>query len=95
MVLNNDGGGIFSFLEQARVPLFERVFGTPHGLDLHTWADLYGIATTMIERASDLTELVRAGAGVRLIEARTDREDNVKTHRAIWQAVDAALESAG
>ena len=32
VVANNDGGGIFSTLEQAAVPApFERVFGTPHG----------------------------------------------------------------
>ena len=39
VVVNNDGGGIFSDLEQAAFPgPFERVFGTPHGADIGSLA---------------------------------------------------------
>jgi 2-succinyl-5-enolpyruvyl-6-hydroxy-3-cyclohexene-1-carboxylate synthase len=34
VIVNNDGGGIFSTLEQAGVENFERVYTTPHGLEL-------------------------------------------------------------
>ena len=94
VVVNNDGGGIFSFLEQAGVPHFERVFGTPHGVDLRAWAELYGIGYQRLDRATELDSLVRSNEGVRLIEVRTNREDNVGLHRAIWQAVEDALSSA-
>lgn len=94
VVINNQGGGIFSFLEQAGLPLFERVFGTPHGVDLHTWADLYGVGSSTIDRASDLAGLVGSHDGVGLVEVRTDREENVMIHRAIWQEVEDALASA-
>ena len=94
VVINNEGGGIFSFLERAGLPHFERLFGTPQGVDLQRWAELYGIKYSNIERSADLTEAMRSQEGVRLIEVRTDREDNVKIHRAIWQAVENALASA-
>jgi 2-succinyl-5-enolpyruvyl-6-hydroxy-3-cyclohexene-1-carboxylate synthase len=93
VVVNNDGGGIFSFLEQAGVVGFERVFATPHGRDLATWAQLYGIPYTKIETAPELGEIAGSNTGLRLIEVRTDREENVKTHRTIWQNVENALGS--
>lgn len=93
VVVNNDGGGIFSFLEQAGLPDFERIFGTPHGVDLRKFADLYGLPHTAIERAGDLVEVVGSASGSRLIEIRTDRQSNVEFHRAIWSAVDDALAS--
>jgi 2-succinyl-5-enolpyruvyl-6-hydroxy-3-cyclohexene-1-carboxylate synthase len=34
LIVDNDGGGIFSTLEQAGVENFERVYSTPHGIDL-------------------------------------------------------------
>lgn len=45
VVVNNDGGGIFSFLPQARLDPeeFEALWGTPHGLDFRHAAALYGI----------------------------------------------------
>ena len=49
LVINNDGGGIFSTLPQAGVPGFERIFGTPHGRDLFEIARSFGIPVTEIE----------------------------------------------
>jgi 2-succinyl-5-enolpyruvyl-6-hydroxy-3-cyclohexene-1-carboxylate synthase len=44
VVVDNDGGGIFSFLPQAGFPgSFERVFGTPHGRDLADLARFHGL----------------------------------------------------
>jgi 2-succinyl-5-enolpyruvyl-6-hydroxy-3-cyclohexene-1-carboxylate synthase len=43
VLLDNDGGGIFSFLPQAAYPEhFEALFGTPTGLDFRLAAELYG-----------------------------------------------------
>ncbi|MFN2388289.1 MAG: 2-succinyl-5-enolpyruvyl-6-hydroxy-3-cyclohexene-1-carboxylic-acid synthase [Actinomycetota bacterium] len=91
VVLNNDGGGIFSFLEQAGVSDFERVFGTPHGIDLGRVAAVYGCGFDRLERISDLPGLLGAGAGPRIIEATTTREGNVATHDRIWAAVEDAV----
>jgi 2-succinyl-5-enolpyruvyl-6-hydroxy-3-cyclohexene-1-carboxylate synthase len=43
ILINNDGGGIFSFLPQANYPEhFEQLFGTPTGLDFHPAVQMYG-----------------------------------------------------
>jgi 2-succinyl-5-enolpyruvyl-6-hydroxy-3-cyclohexene-1-carboxylate synthase len=96
VVLNNDGGGIFSFLPQAAHPAhFEQLFGTPHGLDFAPVAALYGAE---YHRAHDGETLRRgvaagvAGRGLHLVELRTDRARNVVLHREAWAAVAGALD---
>lgn len=34
IVIDNDGGGIFSTLPQRGIAGFESIFGTPHGIDI-------------------------------------------------------------
>ncbi|MBW3576805.1 MAG: 2-succinyl-5-enolpyruvyl-6-hydroxy-3-cyclohexene-1-carboxylic-acid synthase [Actinobacteria bacterium] len=96
VVVNNDGGGIFHFLPQARFPAsFERVFATPHGLDLADLARLHRLAHTRITRADELTPALAAAAaagGIHLIEVRTDREETVALHRRIHAEIAAALD---
>lgn len=96
VVINNDGGGIFSFLPQAQEPEhFEKLFGTPHGLDFSHTAKLYGVG---YERADNNESLRRAlsagieGRGLRIVEVRTDRARNVVLHREALSAVARALD---
>ena len=95
ILTNNDGGGIFSFLPQAAHPEhFEQLFGTPHGLDFRPAAEMYGATFSRIADWRSLRAAVNAGsqaAGVTIVEVPTHREPNVSMHRAIWQAVSAAL----
>jgi len=92
IVVNNDGGGIFSVLEQAAFPKsFERVFGTPHGTDLAALAAAAGLPFTRPELAEDLPGAL-AGAGLRLVEVRTDRAAGAKLRSAVGQACAAALD---
>jgi 2-succinyl-5-enolpyruvyl-6-hydroxy-3-cyclohexene-1-carboxylate synthase len=91
VVANNDGGGIFSTLEQAAFPAsFERVFGTPHGADLAALAGAAGLPYLRIGRAGDLPDAL-AGSGLRLVEFRTDRADGAKLRAAISEACAAAI----
>ena len=78
VVVNNDGGGIFSMLEQAAFPApFERVFGTPHGGALGQVAAAAGVPAVTLERASDLAGALKGeglpGTGIRMVEVRTSR----------------------
>jgi 2-succinyl-5-enolpyruvyl-6-hydroxy-3-cyclohexene-1-carboxylate synthase len=99
VVVDNDGGGIFSFLPQAdeleRDP-FERLFGTPHGVDLCGLLAAHGIGSRRIERPGDLGPAVAESAGlggVHAIVVPTDRSANVEVHRELESAVVNALES--
>ena len=95
VVVDNDGGGIFSFLPQGEpgaVDAFEALFGTPHGRDLAALARAHGIPTEVVERADAVGPAVRAaGTGLRVVLVRTDRADNVARHRAAWAAVADAV----
>jgi 2-succinyl-5-enolpyruvyl-6-hydroxy-3-cyclohexene-1-carboxylate synthase len=94
VVVNNDGGGIFSTLEPAAFPdSFERVFGTPHGADLGSLAAAAGLPYSRLEYGSDLLAAL-TGSGLRLIELRTDRADGAKLRAAIGQACTAAIIAA-
>lgn len=98
VLVNNDGGGIFSFLPQAAHPAhFERLFGTPHGLDFAPAVAMYGGRYTRADTWEALRAGVMAGMGGRglhVVEVRTNRARNVALHRGAWAAVASALGSA-
>jgi 2-succinyl-5-enolpyruvyl-6-hydroxy-3-cyclohexene-1-carboxylate synthase len=95
VLLNNNGGGIFSFLPQAAYPgHFEALFGTPTGLDFRAGAELYGAAFASAETWPAFRREVRASfdrPGVSIVELRTARDRNVVLHREIWAAVRTAV----
>lgn len=95
VVINNDGGGIFSFLPQAAHPLhFERLFGTPHGLTFAPVAELYGARYHSVHDSASLLSAVAAGvsgSGLHIVELCTDRARNVELHHHAWEAVARAL----
>ena len=99
VVINNDGGGIFSFLPQADHPEhFELLFGTPHGLRFAAAAELYGATYRAVSAAASLREAVAAGVeqgGLHIVELVTRRDRNVRLHRDAWAAVRSALADAG
>ncbi|MEM9562914.1 MAG: 2-succinyl-5-enolpyruvyl-6-hydroxy-3-cyclohexene-1-carboxylic-acid synthase [Actinomycetota bacterium] len=95
VVVDNDGGGIFSFLPQATSvapATFETLFGTPHGTDLAALCRAHGI--TVRPWGPDALAPAEGGGGVRAVIARTDRARNVEVHRGLEAAVAAAVASA-
>ncbi len=98
VLVNNDGGGIFSFLPQAERPEhFEALFGTPHGLDFQPAATLYGLEYQVASTWDGFKTAVSASIGqpgVQVIEIPApDRTTNVNLHRQIWTAMSRELET--
>jgi 2-succinyl-5-enolpyruvyl-6-hydroxy-3-cyclohexene-1-carboxylate synthase len=94
VVINNDGGGIFSTLEQAAFPAsFERVFGTPHGAELQHLAAAFGVPYQRLERPGDLSKVLQ-GTGLRIIEARTDRAAGAALRARLRDAATQAVRAS-
>ncbi|MDB5085509.1 MAG: 2-succinyl-5-enolpyruvyl-6-hydroxy-3-cyclohexene-carboxylic-acid synthase [Bacilli bacterium] len=95
ILINNNGGGIFSFLPQAAYPNhFETLFGTPTDLDFSHVVEMYGGSFEQIHSWAEfrqaLTDSLSKG-GLSVIEVPTDRLANVAHHRRIWPAVSSAI----
>ena len=92
VVVNDDGGSIFSSLEQgapAHAGSFERLFATPHGVDL---AALCAATGTTYARAGDRAELraalAREPQGIQVVEAVVRRDTRRDLDAAIRALVD-------
>ncbi|MGI8717086.1 MAG: 2-succinyl-5-enolpyruvyl-6-hydroxy-3-cyclohexene-1-carboxylic-acid synthase, partial [Lapillicoccus sp.] len=91
VVVNDDGGSIFATLEQGAAPYaagFERVFGTPHRVDLAALCAASHTPYTLVSSAAQLgRELGRRPRGVRVVEARVSRADRRGTAAAVSELV--------
>jgi 2-succinyl-5-enolpyruvyl-6-hydroxy-3-cyclohexene-1-carboxylate synthase len=99
VIIDNDGGGIFSFLSQADdLPedRFEQLFGTPHRLDLAALAAVHGVPAVRVETADQFDAAISdalAKGGVRIVLVATDRRANREIHDELNAAVAKALYS--
>lgn len=91
VVINNDGGGIFSFLPiSSYEAVFETYFATPHGLNFEAAAKMFSLT---YEQPADLVSFKLAyknallHSSPTLIEVRTDRTQNKAVHKAIRQSL--------
>ena len=104
VVVDNGGGGIFSFLPQAREvdgDRFEALFGTPPSVDVAEVARGFGLAVDDVgdgaELAEALAQCLGAGgteAGTRVVRVRVPgRDANVEAHARLVGAVREALDA--
>jgi 2-succinyl-5-enolpyruvyl-6-hydroxy-3-cyclohexene-1-carboxylate synthase len=96
VVVDNDGGGIFSFLPHAgalSTDVFERFWGTPHGIDTAAVGSAYGVDARHLPDRAALGDFLSgsAEAGIRIGVVRTDRRENVTHHDRLNQAVARAM----
>jgi 2-succinyl-5-enolpyruvyl-6-hydroxy-3-cyclohexene-1-carboxylate synthase len=78
IVVDNDGGGIFSTLPQRGVDGFEKIFGTPHGRDIAKIVSAFGVSSEEVRSAKELhIALQRIHPQLHVIVAKMpDREAN-------------------
>ena len=103
VVVNNDGGGIFSYLPiREHTDVFEPWFGTPHGQGFERAAAHFGLdyaqPRSVEELESQLGKAFFEGKGY-VIEITTDRQDNLDEQRRLLRAlgdrIDAIIEDGG
>jgi 2-succinyl-5-enolpyruvyl-6-hydroxy-3-cyclohexene-1-carboxylate synthase len=89
IVVNNDGGGIFSTLPQRGVNGFETVFGTPHGLNPAAIAQAMGVEAKQITSLKELEAEVKAPvSGISVVVCDVpDRESNADNLKEIIEAL--------
>jgi 2-succinyl-5-enolpyruvyl-6-hydroxy-3-cyclohexene-1-carboxylate synthase len=90
VVVNDDGGSIFSTLEQgdpAYATAFERVYATPTGADVGALCAGYGVAHRRVDPVDLATALEEPVDGIRVLEVPVDRA----SRRALGQTLSAAV----
>jgi 2-succinyl-5-enolpyruvyl-6-hydroxy-3-cyclohexene-1-carboxylate synthase len=92
-VIDNNGGGIFSTLPQAKTGNFEQLFGTPHNLDLRKVIAGFGVAvnnvTSLIELQSAASKEIK-GFEVVVVNVPS-RESNAEQLKSVTQRVSSAV----
>ncbi len=95
VVMNNDGGGIFSYLPQAsEETYFESLFGTPTGLTFDSIAKMYNTEYFSTQTKEEFLKALDTPkkSNVRIIEVQTNRQKNVVTHRQLWTTITEELD---
>ncbi|WP_174614111.1 2-succinyl-5-enolpyruvyl-6-hydroxy-3-cyclohexene-1-carboxylic-acid synthase [Virgibacillus ihumii] len=91
LLINNDGGGIFSFLPQKNHEQhFEALFGTPMNVDFSHIVRMYEGTYAHASTIDELQAALEAGYryhGLSVVEVKTDRTENMNWHRGKWEAI--------
>lgn len=87
VIINNDGGGIFSFLPIAKsTEIFDTYFGTPHGVNFSHAAAMFELDYYHPQTADELMRDYHQALVARrsaIIEVTTDRSENLQLHQAL------------
>ncbi|WP_369744893.1 2-succinyl-5-enolpyruvyl-6-hydroxy-3-cyclohexene-1-carboxylic-acid synthase [Paenarthrobacter sp. AMU7] len=99
VVLNDSGGAIFSLLEHGAVEdsgaygtAVERLFGTPHSVDIAALAAAYGVGHQAVSTTAELASALKAPLkGRTIVEVSVDRTGLRALHARIKEAISAAV----
>jgi 2-succinyl-5-enolpyruvyl-6-hydroxy-3-cyclohexene-1-carboxylate synthase len=90
VVLNDDGGGIFSLLEQGAPEYgasFERIFGTPHGTDLTALCAGYRIQHSTVDDQEEFRSAIASPKGLQVVEVQAKRHELRALHQRLKATV--------
>ncbi|GBF12259.1 2-succinyl-5-enolpyruvyl-6-hydroxy-3-cyclohexene-1-carboxylic-acid synthase [Tepidibacillus sp. HK-1] len=91
VLINNNGGGIFSFLPQSKQEKhFELLFGTPLDLEFEHVVKMYGGRYKRIKDWQEFRLAVNQSlstVGLDVIEILTNRQENEQLHRKLWHSL--------
>ena len=93
VIIDNNGGGIFSFLPQSSTldkDRFELLFGTPHNTDFVSLLAGHRVDCVVAETRAQFNAAIER-SGLSAVLVRTQRESNVVEHARLNVAVAAAL----
>lgn len=98
LVLNNDGGGIFSHLaiSQCR-DIFEPYWGTPHGLGFEAAARMFGFDHAVARTPEEVEAVVARMESLErplVLEVPTEREAQTVAYKSLMKAMTEAAERA-
>ena len=93
IVLNNNGGGIFSFLPVSEYSdIFETHFATPQNYNIQSAAQTFGVDYACPQTNGEFSDIYKAASASNrstIIEVKGSREDNLKQHRALQARISA------
>jgi 2-succinyl-5-enolpyruvyl-6-hydroxy-3-cyclohexene-1-carboxylate synthase len=91
ILINNNGGGIFSFLPQSQHPKnFEMLFGTPLDIEFEHAVKMFNGKYSKINNWDHFDTVIRQSQenkGINVYEFNTNRDSNLKEHREFWSIV--------
>ena len=96
-LIDNNGGGIFNTLPQAGVVGFEKIFATPHNLDLEKVVAGFGVRVSRVKNESDIKQIIshdQDGLHVVIVEVPSRVENAAGIARATQILVSALLTGA-
>jgi 2-succinyl-5-enolpyruvyl-6-hydroxy-3-cyclohexene-1-carboxylate synthase len=98
IVINNDGGGIFSFLPVAQCDdVFEPYFGVPHDLTFKAASQMFNLDYYCPQTLEEFSQVYKTALDhqfTTVIEVVTDRQENLALHQTLQQQIVGALQPA-
>ena len=92
-IIDNNGGGIFNTLQQSGVEGFEKIFGTPHNLNLEKIITGFGLIVEKVKNAADINHsIIHSPSGLKFVIIEVPARDvNASVLKDVTQSFCKAL----